>query len=157
MGQQTSNEPVNHSLQKFFLISDTQPVVSFDLIYPYSYLLITDIVLSSKSGNKRNKGVILADYYLRFTLKKTNGERRSFPVNLIKYIQTMHVAEPSENIVFSLNLSIAGENVESKAINSQEPYYDYIEVALEYNMTSSGKPAEFKIYYQDCEGLELNK
>jgi DNA polymerase II large subunit len=132
-------------------------VASFVLIYPYTYLLITDIVLAAKNGNKRNKGAILTDYYLQITLKKTNGERRSFSVNLISYIHTMHVPDHSEDIVLSLNLAIAQDNIASKAINSQEPYYDYVEVALEHNITSTNKPVELKIYYQDCEGLELNK
>jgi hypothetical protein len=157
MAVYTNNNQINPGLQKFFILNSSRTVASFDLIYPYTYLLITDIVLSAKNGNKRNKGAILADYYLRVTLKKTNGERRSFPVNLISYIHTMHVPDRSEDIVFSLNLAIAQENAASKAINSQEPYYDYVEVALEHNITSTNNPVELKIYYQDCDGLEINK
>jgi hypothetical protein len=157
MGVSTTNNQTNNGLQKFFLLSHTHPVVSFDLIYPYTYLLLTDIVLSAKNGNKRNKGGILVDYYLRITLKRTDGERRSFPINLIKYIHTMRVPDHSEDIFFTLNLPVAQDNVQSKAINSQDPFYHYVEVALEHNITSTNKPIELQIYYQDCDGLEINK
>ena len=157
MSAQISNHPTNRSLDKFFILNQVQPAVSFDLIYPYTALMLTDIVLTSKSSSKRNKGELLVDYYLRTTLKKTNGESRSFPVNLIKYIHTMRLLEGAEDIAFTLNLPIAQANNPSKPINSQEPYYHYAEIALEHNITSTNKPVELKIYYQDSDGLELNK
>jgi hypothetical protein len=127
------------------------------LIYPYTSLIITDIILSAKDGKKRNKGEMLVDYYLLITLKKTNGESRSFPINLIKYIQTMRVLDDSEDIAFSLNLTVAQENASSKVMNSQDPFYHYVEIALEHTITSTHKPVELKIYYQDSDGLEMNK
>jgi hypothetical protein len=157
MGVLTSNDQKNQGLEKFFVLNPSKPAVSFDLIYPYTVLFLTNIILSAKNGNKRNKGGILADYYLRITLKKTNGESRSFPVNLIKYIHTMRVIDHSEDIAFTLNLPVTQENVSIKTINAQEPFYFYAEVALENNISSSNKPVELKVYYQDSDGLEINK
>lgn len=158
MSISTSNDPVNQRLQKFFLLSHKRPAVSFDLVYPYTYLFITDLIVSIPH-NKGNKAAgILLDYYLRITLIKTNGERRSFPVNFIKYIDTMRVANGAEGMAFTLNLAIAGENIEAKSINSQDPYYHNAEIALEQTtMDDTHKPIELKIFYQDCDGLEINK
>lgn len=154
----THNEQINQKLQKFFLISHTQPSVSFDLIYPYTYLFITDIVLSTIKGSMRHTADLLLDYYLRIILKKTDGERRSFSVNFIKYIETMHVSDQPGKLIFTLNLPIAGENIQSKAINSQNPYYNCVEITLEHMATANlGKPIELTVYYHNCEGLELNK
>jgi hypothetical protein len=153
-----NNDQVNESLQKFFLLSHKRPSVSFDLVYPYTYLFITDLILSVPGNKGRRKAGMLLDYYLRITLKKTDGERRSFPVNFVKYIETMRVANEPESMAFTLNLPVAGENIQTKAINSQEPYYHYAEIALEQTtFSNTRKPIELKLFYQDCDGLEINK
>lgn len=157
MAIRTGNDQINQGVEKYFVLNHLHPAVSFDLIYPYTVLYLTNIVLTANNTNKGNKGGILADYYLRITLKKTNGESRSFPVNLIKYIHTMRVVDHTEDISFTLNLHVAQENVSFKKINAQEPFYYYAEVALENNLSSTNKPVELKIYYQDSDGLELNK
>jgi hypothetical protein len=158
MSISTSNDSVNYRLQKFFLLNHKRPAVSFDLVYPYTYLLITDLIVSLPTNKKHKTAGILLDYYLRITLIKTNGERRSFPINFVKYIDTMRIANEAEGMALTLNLAIAGENIQAKSITSQDPYYHYAEIALEQTtMTNTHKPIELKIFYQDCDGLEINK
>ena len=139
-----------------FKLSYKKPTVSFDLIYPYSYLRITQLVLSSRNGINPKRAGRMLDCFLRFTLRKTDGYRKSFSVNLIKYLQTMHVQPQTLSLVFDLDLSATEENL-TLGFSSQAPYYHFVEVALEPNFSDIDKDIEFLIQYEDNDGLELNK
>lgn len=145
---------MEYSQRKYVTLSSLQPTVSFDLIYSYTYLLIAEVIFSTRNKNKR-AGMML-DYFLRFTLKKTNGDRKSFTVSLVKYINTMHVHPHTGDITFTLNLTIAEENLKS-GLYSQEAFCHFVEISLEHGFTHADKDIEFTLCYQDCDGLELNK